>query len=683
MLSAATTFARCDDVRTALEVDSSIMTSVDSTAAAAHPLVRPGALGRPRRDPTGGEDGRAWAALVESTPEFPGVHIRRAVPIPVSDGTVLRAVVISPADDDGRPASYRFPVVLNVTPYNSLLLDVIDRLLEAPVLGRTLRTVSASIDLSGTPLEGVTEITRVIAGGAADLLTINRHLVRSGYVQVIVDARGTGQSAGVWDTLGPREQLDTLDVLRWVRSQDWCDGHVGMAGISYSAINSLQAAGSPDGPDAVFAVEGSEDIVREIFATGGAPSVFIPLWLATVNALKWAPTPHLGTGIPRWLVDRLRSPATNVGNLVRGFLTGSDPRIYDDPSFDTIDPTIETIDVPTFLYGCWHDIFGGAAPDMYNRLTLERGRKQLLVGDGYHGNPGIGFGEPGFPPRLDVLERAWFDRWLRGVDNGIDRYGPVTLRQQGGGWSAHGRFPAPKAVPRRLYLTADTSGTAGHARTDGSLTSEPPFRSASLRVAPGWRATISRDTTQVLAGVPAVLGGGFTYDNRFAERDALTFTTPPCRASVVLSGPANLHVTTVAFAREAFWAVMVCDVDPDGRSTVLTNGALLATRRAIDDDKSVRTDDGDYLVAHHPLTRESLLPVVPGEVTVLDIELLSTEAVLHPGHRLRIDLFAADAPRYVPILPDRLRTRWRAQDVVVDPANPSFVTLPVLGEPGW
>lgn len=603
----------------------------------------------------------------------------------MSDGAVLRAIVVSPADSSGRAVDSRFPVVLNITPYNSVLLDSVDAVLAAPVIGRALRSASRAVDFTGTPFDGISEITRVIAGGAADLLTVNRLLVRSGYVQVIVDARGTGSSSGVWDTLGPREQLDTLEILEWIRQSSWCDGRVGMAGISYSAINSLQAASAGSaGPDAVFAVEGSEDIVREIFATGGAPSLFIPLWLTAVNTLKWVPTPRLlARGGRAWLADRLRSPATNISNLVNGFLTGSDPRIYDDPSFDTIDPRIEDISVPTFLYGCWHDIFGGAAPDMYNRLTVERGRKQLLVGDGYHGNPGIGFGEPGFPPRLDVLERAWFDKWLRGIDNGIDRYGPVTLRQQGGGWEAHGRFPAPAAVPRRLYLSADSSGTASHSRHDGSLHFEAPTDTARLTVKPGFRTVVSRDTTQVLAGVPAVLGGGFTYDNRFAEGDALTFTTPPVVDTVVYSGPANVHLRTVSRAREAMWAVMLCDVAPDGTPTVLTNGALLASRRAIDDDASTLTDDGDYLVAHHPLTRESLLPVVPGDSIVLDIELLSTEAVLHPGHRLRLDIFAADAPRFVPILPDRLRTRWRAQDVAIDPENPSFITLPLLGEPGW
>ena len=55
------------------------------------------------------------------------------------------------------------------------------------------------------------------------------------------------------------------------------------------------------------------------------------------------------------------------------------------------------------------------------------------MGDNYHINVGADFGKPGFPPRTDVLAHAWYDKWLKGIDNGIEKYGPVTLFQQGGG----------------------------------------------------------------------------------------------------------------------------------------------------------------------------------------------------------------------------------------------------------
>lgn len=647
------------------------------TAVEPHPLLQP------VRDPSGGDAAAAWAAIVREEPRYPRVSVAANVRIPMSDGTVLRAYVFRPADASGRAVEGAFPTVLNLTPYNKLLIKGIDTILETPVLGRAIRAFSSAFDLTGTRFDGITELTRVVAGGAADLLSVNRHLVRSGYVQMIVDVRGTGSSSGTWDVLGRREQLDSLEVIEWARRRQWCNGRIGMAGISYSAINALQAAAKqPAGLDAVFAVEGSVDIVREIFATGGATSAFIPLWLAAVNGLKWAPA--IGGIDPlAWLRDRARSPATNLLDLAKGFVAGGDPRIYDNEYYDTIDAVIEDIAAPTFLYGCWHDIFGGSAPDIYNRLPLERGYKQLLVGDGYHGNPGIGFGEPGFPPRLDVLERAWFDKWLRDVDNGIENYGPVTLRQQGGNWTAHGRFPAPQAQPRRLYLSAAASGTAPHAVADGSLTGLPTAESDVLTVRPSLRAVVSRDTTQVLAGVTAVLGGGFTYDNRFAEGGAVTFTTAPAEADTVLSGPMNLHVRVVCHAPEAMWAVMVCDVSPSGRSIVLSNGALLASRRAVDDERSLFAPNGDYTRPYHPLTEAALLPVPVGRPIDLDIDILTTEAVIASGHRLRVSVFATDTPRFIPILPDLVRTRLRRQDIDIDPDDPSYLVVPVLGEPGW
>lgn len=647
------------------------------TAVEPHPLLQP------VRDPSGGDAAAAWAAIVREEPRYPRVSVAANVRIPMSDGTVLRAYVFRPADASGRAVEGAFPAVLNLTPYNKLLIKGIDTILETPVLGRAIRAFSSAFDLTGTRFDGITELTRVVAGGAADLLSVNRHLVRSGYVQMIVDVRGTGSSSGTWDVLGRREQLDSLEVIEWARRRQWCNGRIGMAGISYSAINALQAAAKqPAGLDAVFAVEGSVDIVREIFATGGATSAFIPLWLAAVNGLKWAPA--IGGIDPlAWLRDRARSPATNLLDLAKGFVSGGDPRIYDNEYYDTIDAVIEDIAAPTFLYGCWHDIFGGSAPDIYNRLPLERGYKQLLVGDGYHGNPGIGFGEPGFPPRLDVLERAWFDKWLRDVDNGIENYGPVTLRQQGGNWTAHGRFPAPQAQPRRLYLSAAASGTAPHAVADGSLTGLPTAESDVLTVRPSLRAVVSRDTTQVLAGVTAVLGGGFTYDNRFAEGGAVTFTTAPADSDTVLSGPMNLHVRVVCHAPEAMWAVMVCDVSPSGRSIVLSNGALLASRRAVDDERSLFAPNGDYTRPYHPLTEAALLPVPVGRPIDLDIDILTTEAVIASGHRLRVSVFATDTPRFIPILPDLVRTRLRRQDIDIDPDDPSYLVVPVLGEPGW
>lgn len=645
------------------------------------PLVKPAR--RTRRDPTGGDAAREWRELVAHPPIHPRISIEANVEIPMSDGATIRTYLCRPADENGRPIETPLPTVINITPYNKRVIKAVDSILTAPVLGPTLRKLSADIDLSGTRFEGITEITRVVAGGAIDLFTINRHLVRSGYVQLIVDARGTGASTGIWNILHEREQLDSLEIIEWARTRPWSNGRIGMAGISYSAINALQAAGHrPEGLDAVFAVEGSEDILRELFATGGIPSGFIPMWMTVVNALKWLPTLPPGRGGLMWLSARLKSPATSLVDLGRGYVTGDDYRLYDGTFFDAIGPLVERIDVPTFLYGCWHDVFAGAGPSLYRRLRLRSGRKQLLMGDGYHANPGIGFGREGFPPRLDVLERAWFDRWLRDIPNGVENYGPVTVRRQGSGWVSMTSYPAPYTRQRRLFLSAEPSGSAGHARFDGSLLGTAPLATHSLDARPGWRSIFSRDTTQTFSGLPAMLGGPFSYDARFPERDALTFSTPPVTTRTVISGGMNLHLNTVAHAHETLWVVWLCDVAPDGSSRQISDGALLASRRAVDEVHSEYAADGEFLAARQLLTRAAVLPVVPEVPTILEIPIFATDAVLEPGHRLRVDILAGGPPRYLPTLSDLARTRLARQTILLDPEHPGFLTLRATGSLG-
>ncbi|WP_374612259.1 CocE/NonD family hydrolase, partial [Gordonia sp. (in: high G+C Gram-positive bacteria)] len=266
----------------------------------------------PLGDPTGGADGIRWREQVDGKQLYPRVVIDRNVSITMSDGVVLRATVIRPANRFGQTILTPYPAVININPYNRAAIDFIDQTLHAPVLGKALHTASRSMDATGTALEGLTTLTQTLSGGVFDVFGINRNLVRSGYVQVVVDVRGTGASLGKWQILGPREQQDSVEVIDWVTEQEWCDGTVGMAGWSYSAINSLQAADKrPPQLKAVFAVEGCDDLVRDIYITGGMPSAFIPVWLSAVNMLKWVPNPAnvirdlvRGDAV-RWAIDRV------------------------------------------------------------------------------------------------------------------------------------------------------------------------------------------------------------------------------------------------------------------------------------------------------------------------------------------------------------------------------------------
>ncbi|MCF8589701.1 CocE/NonD family hydrolase [Gordonia liuliyuniae] len=633
----------------------------------------------------GGETARAWRDAVDGSQPYPRVHIDRSVTLTMSDGTRLRATVVRPANLLGQPVRTPFPAVLNINPYNRAVIDSIDHTLHAPAIGRVVRTASASLPLG----DGLSRIGRTFGTGLWDVFGINRNLVRSGYTQVIVDVRGTGSSHGRWEILSPREQQDSVEVIDWLSRQPWCDGNVGMTGWSYSAINSLQAAGlRPPALKAVFAVEGGEDIVRDVYLTGGMPSAFIPLWLALVNGLKWLPNPATGVAdVLRgdaylWLRDRLKSPASEMPSLIWGFLTARDDRIFDDPYFDERNPKVEQIECPTFTVGGWHDLFGRSATRVYAKLQMAPGRKQMLVADGYHLDPGCDHGAPGRPPRLDVLERAWFDKWLKGIDNDVDGYGPVTMHQQGGSWSCGDAFPRTGVTPRRLFLTEEPSGTADHARHDGSLRPSPASRRRTLRITPDLRGFVSRDIAQVTAGAAIVLGEKFSTDARFQEAGGLSFTSEPVAAPTQVSGQMNLRLNVSTTAHEGIWAVTVNDVAPDGSSRVLTNGALTASNRALDPSRCTYTDDGVLLDAVHYLSRIRRLPVPADEPVRIDVDLVPTDVVLATGHRLRVDVYAASLPRYLTIVPDLIKARGRRQRLVLDPTKPSYLTFQADGDLG-
>lgn len=636
----------------------------------------------PLGDPTGGADAIRWCEQVDGKQMFPRVSVDRTAVITMSDGVRLRATVIRPANRFGQPVLTSYPAIVNINPYNRAAIDLIDQTLHAPVLGKALQSASRSIDASGTALEGLTNLTKTLSGGVIDVFGINRNLVRSGYVQVIVDVRGTGASQGKWQILGAREQQDSVEILDWVAEQEWCDGSIGLVGWSYSAINSLQAADKQHpNLQAVFAVEGCDDIVRDIYITGGMPSAFIPVWLSMVNLLKWLPNPSSpvrdlvrGDAL-RWAIDRIKSPATEIPSLLWGFLTARDDRIFDDPYFDERDPRVDRIQAPTFTVGAWHDLFGHSATGVYERLQMEPGRKQMVVGDGYHVDVGSGFGGKFSPPRLDVLERAWFDRWLKGHHNGVEHYGPVTMLQQGGAWTSGPSFPRPGMRPQRLYLHDASSGSAEHAVHDGSLRREPMDHVSSLAVRADLRGARSRDMTQVTAGAAMVLGRSFTTDARYQEAGGLSFSTEPVTEATPLSGGMNLRLNVATIAHEAIWAVTVNDVAPDGTSTVLTNGALSASNRALDPSESTYATDGSLLTAHHYLSRKRKLPVPPDEPVRIDVDLVPTDAVLQPGHRLRVDVYAASFPRYLTVVPDLIKARGRRQRLVLDPKHPSYLTF--------
>ncbi|MEV5836408.1 CocE/NonD family hydrolase [Nocardia sp. NPDC052112] len=670
-------------------------------AAVFIPFVTQSAIAAPEPSgPDGGAAGAAWVAAEDGPQQYPNVNIQWDVPITMSDGTVLKGNVYRPADAAGRPIDTPTPTVVNLTPYTKLVSNIADSAMSVPGLSDALIELFRRIDLSGTPLSGVTDLTKAFGGGELRNFAVDRQLIKSGYTQVVVDVRGTGFSQGTWDMLRQREQQDSYEVIDWAARQPWSNGRIGMNGLSYSGINQVQVAAlHPPALQAIFPVVPGSDLVDDVLAPGGGFGFnFIPLWLTAINGLKLVPDVASilnGQFDMRWLADRAKDPFTFMDVLLNVY---SSTRIEDlDPRAAELltgssasraawlgDPS--KIQVPTFVTGGWHDLFTYSESKIYNEIPLPAGQKQLLMGNTYHLNSGNEYGEPGLPPRLDVLQRAWFDKWLKGIDNGIDAYGPITLRQQGGGWITTDTFADPRAGSedadyRRMYLSANRSGTADSV-FDGSLLATASPDSARLTVAPGLTTLCSNDAAQGSAGVLSIIDG-CAKDSRIAELNGLTFTSDPVAEPTTISGRIAAHLNTVQDAADGYWVVTVNDVAPDGQSTVLSSGQLMASLRQVDEANSTRSASGDYTDPRPYTSLDLRRPTVPGEETTLDIALPATEAMLQPGHRLRVDVFAGNFPKGLPVLPMLIDTGLKPQHVQLDPNRPSFVNIRVRGNPGW
>ncbi|WP_051727732.1 CocE/NonD family hydrolase [Nocardia brasiliensis] len=601
---------------------------------------------------------------------YPKLFGADTVPIPMSDGAVLTADILRPGDGAG-PAREPLPAIINFTAYNKLLNR------RGMRWHNTLRTISARLGGSDRQRFTARDVLYTPAGGILEPFVINRTAVLRGYVGLMIDVRGTGTSTGSWDFFQPREQQDYLEAVAWVREQPWCTGEFVVTGISYGAISALITAGlRPQGLRAVFAIEAGEDQVRELGLTGGVPTPGMLLWILAVNGFKWLPSVSglRKAGITKqFLRDRFADPASWVRHAVEIGLTENHPDSFLNPMWATKLARFEDITVPTWIHGGWHDVYNRSNFRMFDRIPLSGGAKQVLVDDSYHLTAGSGFGAADGPQPIDELQCAWFDRWVKDIDNGIDRYGPVTVRRQGDGkWLQHARFPDPAATVRKLYLDPASSGTAPHAGTDAALAAEPAEIESRLPLPAGPTRMASNNTGVMSMGLTLLFGRRFGTDDRHAEAGAVTFTSAPFPADTELSGAMNLHLNAEAAGADAFWSVTVCDVEPDGASVPLTRGALLSTHRAIDTAASDYVD-GELLFPLHPLTADAVLPIEPGTPFTIDIEINPTAALIRAGHRLRVAVSRTSFPRHF-LAPWR-RRHITGQTVVLDPESPSYLTF--------
>jgi putative CocE/NonD family hydrolase len=299
------------------------------------------------------------------------------------------------------------------------------------------------------------------------------------------------------------------------------------------------------------------------------------------------------------------------------------------------------------------------------------GRYQLLQGPWYHLDAGTG---------IDIyrIQLAWFDRWLKGIDTGIDdTTSPLHFNVLGTSrWVDAAAYPFGEATPRTYFLNAGNTLTPA-APADALAADQIVYTAAG--------SPCGRQSDQWGAGGLA-LAAGYTgrpqpcaADDRSLQLGpgALTYTTAPMTADAIVAGPIDATIYATSTRPELFLEATLEDVAADGTSTPLTSGALVGSFRALDDAATWLAGDGRPLLPFHPYTRASAKPVIAGAVTRYDIEVFPTAAQIAAGHSLRLTLTTFDTPHLLPTVPQSQSLAGGVYVVQRNAQAASFLEVPL------
>jgi putative CocE/NonD family hydrolase len=486
-----------------------------------------------------------------------------------------------------------------------------------------------------------------------------------GYAFVAFDVRGRGKSEGTWRAF-VHDGRDGYDAVEWTAAQPWCDGNVGTTGLSYSGWN--QWATARERPPHLRAMVSSAAAGRwqqEIPYTYGVFQLYFAYWvyatrrrvMADGDRVDWNRTLRI---LP---VRRLMDGLGAVGE------TWPDMRDHD--TLDAfwqhlrLDDHYADIDLPVLHVNGWHDLedlLGGFAH--YEGMAARspaRGRQRLIVGPWPHVGTrwpqrrygGVDFG-PAAALEMDDIHVRFFDRYLRGLDNGIDREPRLRLFEMGTNvWRELDTWP-PIAM-RDLYLR--------HAYGRGALAPVAPDGdegALTYRYDPLDPVTTPLDFARLSFDEPPL-------DQAYVERrsDVVLYTSAPLDRPLVVAGWPRLELYAATDGDDTDWHVRLTDVHPDGRSLRVTAGCLRAACRDSLRDPS---------------------PVTPDAVTRYEIELGPTLHAFLPGHRLRLVVTSSDFPWFARNLNrfgrivDLDDPRVAHNRVHASPAFPSRLRLPVWRE---
>jgi len=424
-------------------------------------------------------------------------------------------------------------------------------------------------------------------------------LASRGIAYARVDVRGTGDSGGVMlDEYSEAELTDGLACIAWLAAQPWSNGAVGMRGISWGGINTLQiAARRPPALKAIMPMACCDNrFTDDAHFIGGALGHTNFQWGAQFKAVMAGP-PDPAIAGPNW-ADAWRARLQAAPSILQTWLSHQRFDAYWRRGSVAID--YGAITVPTYLVSGWQDTYCKPVLRLFEKLSVPR---KCVIGPWGHTYPWLAQ-----PQAIDWAgeEVRWWAHWLRGADTGImdgpalhvfmNEAPPAQLLPDPvpGRWRAIPAWPEARA-PRRLYLDADRGLTADPGR-------------ARRATHPGGRV--------VGLAKPEWLDRPPVEQSRDDAR-SLVFDTAPLAHDLECLGQPKLRVRVRSSRSVAQLAARLTEVTPDGASWLVSYGLLNLTHR-----------DG----------HDTPAALTPGRAYDIVIDLFPIAHRFRRGHRIRLAL---------------------------------------------
>ncbi|MFC1991705.1 CocE/NonD family hydrolase [Chloroflexota bacterium] len=544
------------------------------------------------------------------------VVVERDLRIIMSDGTEISADVFRPESDE------KFPALLGIHPYPQQPQT-------APIKPSSFSSVTFP-----HPLE---EKGR----GWIESGDPNFH-VRRGYVQVVANVRGIGKSGGNYDFMGPQEIQDTYEVIEWMAKQPWCDGKVGMFGVSYFAwIQIFVAALNPPSLKCIFAPHGLTDFYRDWIYRGGifgynflralAKDYSNPRFESITR--KMFGDEKLKELIDTALQDEDIMAIPGMAEVLKNPDEGINPILadvmlnpLDGPFWEERKAKYDTTKVPAYFGGCWAT-YGLHLLGAFRNWENLKVPKKMVIG------PPMYLDRPFYQLQYESLR--WFDYWLKGIDTGIMDEPPVRLFVMGTNqWKETNDWPLPETKWTPFYLHED------------ELLSEHEHWPNESHV---------------------------SYEDSPWHRGYLEYYSPDLVEDTEVIGPIVLNLYASTTDDEVLWLISLREVDQQGNEKILTRGWLRGTHREVDPKRS------SPWAPFHPHTKSQ--PLTPGKIYEFNISVVPTANLFKAGSKIGLKISCTDdAPKHAfeQIAAGNIRRQSSSRITVYQDADhPSHLLLPI------